>query len=243
MNTQLTHCGAFSRIHVLLSVALGFLLIVGSGAFFISEAQAQQKRPVGKAGTGPKKVYCWEEQGRKVCGDALPATQADQARTEINAKTGMTRRQVERAQTPEERAAAALLAQQQAELIRQQQDHQNHINNLLGNFANEEELAGSYNEKIATVENSIRLAQDSIKRLRDSLLSELEFLGNAELANKPLAPKRVENVTALRKQILDQQQAIARYNQTILDYKNQQQQSLALYRQAKGLAPLQPSPY
>src|SRR3546814_2356113 len=35
-----------------------------------------------------KKIYCWEEDGHKVCGDALPADAVDAARTEISARTG-----------------------------------------------------------------------------------------------------------------------------------------------------------
>ena len=36
-----------------------------------------------------KKLYCWNEHGRKVCGDALPPEAADSARTEISAKSGL----------------------------------------------------------------------------------------------------------------------------------------------------------
>src|SRR3546814_20123611 len=54
-----------------------------------------------------KKIYCWEEDGHKVCGDALPADAVDAARTEISARTGHTVRSLARAPTDEERAAAA----------------------------------------------------------------------------------------------------------------------------------------
>src|SRR3546814_5068291 len=43
-----------------------------------------------------KKIYCWEEDGHKVCGDALPADAVDAARTEISARTGHTVRSLER---------------------------------------------------------------------------------------------------------------------------------------------------
>src|SRR3546814_10530695 len=52
-----------------------------------------------------KRIYCWEEDGHKVCGDALPADAVDAARTEISARTGHTVRSLERAPTDEERAA------------------------------------------------------------------------------------------------------------------------------------------
>ena len=46
--------------------------------------------PGAQAGKEPKekkKLYCWNEGGRKVCGDALPANAVDSARTEISAKS------------------------------------------------------------------------------------------------------------------------------------------------------------
>jgi len=68
-------------------------------------AAAQDKGPA-------KKIYCWNEDGHKVCGDALPADAADAARTEISARTGMTVRSVERAPTDDERVAAAAARKQ-----------------------------------------------------------------------------------------------------------------------------------
>src|SRR5205807_778299 len=61
---------------------------------------------------GGKKLYCWDQNGHKVCGDALPPEAAASARTEISAKSGMQTGSVARALTPEERAAAAAAAGQ-----------------------------------------------------------------------------------------------------------------------------------
>ena len=61
-----------------------------------------------------KKIYCWEEGGHKVCGDALPADATDAARTEISARTGIAVRSLDRAPTDEERAAAAVARKQAA---------------------------------------------------------------------------------------------------------------------------------
>src|SRR5687767_2447626 len=63
------------------------------------------------AQAGGKKLYCWNDNGRRVCGDALPATEVNRARTEISAKSGLATGQVERAPTPEELAAAAAQAE------------------------------------------------------------------------------------------------------------------------------------
>ena len=82
-----------SHLQRLLPVAIACALL-GSGA-----ASAQ------------KKVYCWNENGKKVCGDALPAEAADSARTEISAKSGLRTGQVARALTEAERSAAAVAAE------------------------------------------------------------------------------------------------------------------------------------
>jgi hypothetical protein len=68
-------------------------------------ADAQQRRGQSTP-AAERKLYCWEENGRKVCGDALPASAVDSARTEISPRSGLQVGQVGRALTAEERAAA-----------------------------------------------------------------------------------------------------------------------------------------
>src|SRR5690606_41395512 len=53
-----------------------------------------------------KKLYCWNENGRKVCGDALPADAVDAARTELSASSGRPRARLGEQLTPQERAIA-----------------------------------------------------------------------------------------------------------------------------------------
>jgi hypothetical protein len=60
--------------------------------------------------TGKKKLYCWNEDGRKVCGDALPAEAAGSSRTEFSSNSGRRTGEVAAALTPAERAAAAAAA-------------------------------------------------------------------------------------------------------------------------------------
>ena len=59
-----------------------------------------------------KKIYCWNDAGRKICGDALPASATDSARTEFSIKSGMATAHIDRTLNSEERSAAA-----QAEVI------------------------------------------------------------------------------------------------------------------------------
>ena len=57
--------------------------------------------------TSGKKLYCWDDNGHKVCGDALPAEAAGNQRAEYSEKSGRRVGEVARAMTPEEQAAAA----------------------------------------------------------------------------------------------------------------------------------------
>ena len=65
-----------------------------------------------KGAAGAKKLFCWQEKGQRVCSDALPADAVNAARDEISASSGLRTGGVERALTAEERAQAAVEAQQ-----------------------------------------------------------------------------------------------------------------------------------
>jgi len=94
-----------SQHQLVAAIALGIAVLAGSGAVH-AQAKASPE----------KKIYCWNEAGRKVCGDALPAEAANSERTEISARSGLRTGQVSRALSDSERSAAAL-AQEQARLL------------------------------------------------------------------------------------------------------------------------------
>src|SRR6478735_12830696 len=127
-----------------------FLLL----AFGATATAAAAKNP--PAQTGGKKLYCWSENGRKVCGDALPPEAAERARTEISAKSGMHTGEVARALTPEERAAADAAAEQaqvaaDAEAVRQRQDLA-----MVESYGTEADLRRAYGERIGLLDASIK---------------------------------------------------------------------------------------
>jgi hypothetical protein len=87
----------------ILAVALAATLVAGA-------VSAQSK--------GGPKLYRWVDKDGKVhYDDALPPEAVNQARTEFSAKTGSVAGQVERALTPEERAAQEAAARSAAEEV------------------------------------------------------------------------------------------------------------------------------
>ena len=143
---------------------------------------------------GAKKLYCWNENGRKVCGDALPADAADNARVEFSAKSGRQTAAVDRALTPEEQAAAdAAAAQAQADAeaaaARRRRDLA-----MVESYASEDDLRRAYGERIALLDDALKASQLGEDNLRRSLASLLGQASDLELAGKPVPPNLLANI-------------------------------------------------
>jgi hypothetical protein len=140
------------------------------------------------ASAGGKKLYCWNENGHKVCGDALPAEAATSARTEFSAKSGMHTGEVARALTVEERAAAALAAEQaqvaaDAEAARKRRDLA-----MVESYATEADLRRAYGERIGLLDDALKTSVLGEANLRLSLTSLLDQASDLELSGKPVPP-------------------------------------------------------
>ena len=134
-----------------------------------------------------KKLYCWEEGGRTICGDALPADAADNARKEFSARTGRQVGEVARALTEEERAAldadralAERQAQSEAERLRRELA-------MVESYATEEELRRAFDNRIVLMDDKVQATRSAISSLRHALVTRLRSAGELELAGKPVA--------------------------------------------------------
>jgi hypothetical protein len=141
-----------------------------------------------------KKLYCWNQNGHKVCGDALPPEAAEGARTEISEKSGLQTGQVARALTVEERAAAASASEQarlaaDAEAARVRRDLA-----MVESYDSEADLRDAYGERISLIEASLKTSQLDEATLRHSIVGLLGQAGDLELSGKPVPPALVSNV-------------------------------------------------
>lgn len=169
--------------------------------------------PVGAQEAGKKKLYCWNEAGRKVCGDALPASAADSARTEFSAKSGMPTAKVGRALTPAERAAAAAQARlaEQAQFEEQARRMREHA--MAESYATEADLRRAFGERMALLDDTIKAAQLSIGGLRQSLISLLRQAGDAELARKPVPVSLTGTIQNQHAELMRQQAMLTTHRQ------------------------------
>ncbi len=197
------------------------LALIGAGS-----ALAQNQNP-------PKKIYCWDEGGHKVCGDALPASAANSARTEFNARTGLATGQVNRALTADERAAAAAAAkaaQQQAdaEAAQRRRDLA-----MVESYRSEVDLRAAYKERTDLADESIKTGLLGVSNLRLSLISLLQQASDKELARAPVPARLTNSIREQHAELLRQQQILATQQSDRATLESDMQDTLRRYRETQ----------
>ncbi|MFT4179050.1 MAG: hypothetical protein QM612_06230 [Thermomonas sp.] len=183
-----------------------------------------------------KKIYCWNEGGKKVCGDALPASAANSARTEISTKSGMTTGRVDRALTDDERTAAeiaAAAARKQAEAIAAQERRDLA---MVDSYTTENDLRRAYGERISLLDETIKSSKMGIGGLRLSLLSELRQAGDQELAGAPVTKRLTDSIRGQHAELLRQRQILSAQEEDRAALKRELLDSVRRYREMKGEA-------
>ena len=183
-----------------------------------------------------KKVYCWNENGKKVCGDALPAEAADSARTEISAKSGLKTGQVSRALTEAERSAAALAAdvarrQAEAEAMAQRRDLA-----MVESYMTEADLRRAYGERTELLDETLKASRLGLSNLRLSLLSLLRQAGDKELAGEVVPKPLADSIRGQHDELLRQQQILAAQEKDRAALDLELNDAVARYRALKAPA-------
>lgn len=178
-----------------------------------------------------KKVYCWNEGGRKVCGDALPATAVDSARTEINASSGMATARIDRALTPAERAAAEAAARDEQAAQAAADAEMRRFMAMVHSFDTEDALRRAFDNRIALNRDSIKTAQMGITGVRAMLVDLLRRAGEAELAQRPVPKKLADDIRSQHAQLIQQQATLARLQRNGAAIRAQLDEAVTRYRE------------
>lgn len=144
--------------------------------------------------TTTKKLYCWDDNGRRVCGDALPAEAAGNRREEFSAKSGRRVGEVAATMTPEERAAALLAAKAAAAQAETDAARQRREMAMAESYATETELRKAFQERIDLLDETLKASVLGVTGLRQSLVGLLRQSGEMELAGKPVPPVTAGNI-------------------------------------------------
>lgn len=199
--------------------ALAFSAGLGASAGVCAQAQ--------------KKVYCWNENGRKICSDALPAEAANAARTEISARSGLATGQVARALTESERtaaAAAAVIARRQAEALAIQERRDLA---MVESYMTEADLRRAYGERTSLLDETLKASQLGLSNLRLSLITLLRQAGDWELDKKPVPKPLAATILQQHNDLIRQQQILADQQQDRAVLDAELADALRRYREFK----------
>ena len=173
---------------------------VGCIALLLVPALALAQR-----GDNERRVYCWEEGGRKICGDALPASAVDAARTERSAATGMVKAQVGRALTDEEQAEAEAEARRTTAAADARAAERRRDVAMVESYTTEADLERAYDNRIILIDESIKTSQMGVANLRMSLLTQLRKAAETELQGQPVNKPLLDNIVGQHGDLLRQQ--------------------------------------
>lgn len=208
--------------------AFGLALVAGV-------ALAQQ------SGAPAKKLYCWNEGGRRVCGDALPASAINSARTEISGKSGLPGAQIGRALSVEERAAeAARQAEAQAVIDQTAADARRDFA-LAESYDSEDALRRAFKIRYELVDEGLKTSKLAIDNQRRALLQMLEAAADAEMKTGKVPAKLAQNVETQRASFVDARDSHRLQQQERAALDARLQEALARYRKAKGLETATPA--
>jgi LPS O-antigen subunit length determinant protein (WzzB/FepE family) len=193
-----------------------------------------QKSADGKA---PKKLFCWDDKGTRVCSDALPPEAVNAARQEISAASGLRTGEVARALTEEERAQAAVAAQQlqmdkAAEETRRRTDAA-----MLLSYRTEEDLRRVFTERTAIVDNNVRTARYNVISLREGLVTLLQTAGDRELAGRPVSPEMAASIRQRHADLIRTRRLQQSFETQRAELDVEIADIMQRYRTAMGIAP------
>lgn len=204
-----------SHLHRIFAAAIGLALLGGGPA------------------AAQKKVYCWNQNGKKACGDALPAEAADSARTEISARSGLRTGQVARALTDAERSDAARTAdaarrEAEAEAMVRRRDLA-----MVESYMTEADLRRAYGERTELLDETLKASTLGLSNLRLSLLSLLRQAGDKELAGEPVPKRLGDSIRRQHDELLRQQQILAEQQKDRAALDAELNDAVARYRALK----------
>ena len=178
----------------------------------------------------PKKLYCWDDRGSRVCSDTLPVTAAGNQRTELDARTGTAVKRVDRALTPEEQAQQ--LVAEQARRVQEEQARREKA--MVVSFATEDDLRRSFQERFVIVDESLKGTSLAIVNLHKSLIALLRQANELELRSKPVGRTLREKIATQHAQLRQLREMQVRQRAERADIDAEFQAALGRYRMLKA---------
>jgi len=191
---------------------------------------------------GPK-LYRWVDKDGKVhYDDALPPEAVNQARREFNAATGTRAGEVERALTPEERAAIAAAEQKAVEAAKVAEEQKRQEEVMMATYSNETDMRRAYGERLSLLKTTLESTDVSIRNVRENLAIMLSQASEAELAGRAVPPERDAAIRELHTEFLRQQQFQVNRRLELDALNGEFARMLNRYRELKNASLAPPAP-
>jgi len=183
------------------------------------------------------KLYRWVSADGKVhYSDDLPPEALNEARQELSSKSGITLKQVDRAQTVEERTAAQAKSDADAKAAEAIEHAKQSDQVLLSSYPSENELKRAYDERIALQSETLKATRIGMDSQRQSLSGLLIAASNLELSGKPVNAKLVANIQTSHTQMIEQQQVEVQQKAVAENLRQESVAVLARYRSLRSAA-------
>ncbi len=177
------------------------------------------------------KLYKWvDEDGNVTYSDQVPPDQAEKAREELN-KDGITVKQIERAQTPEE-LAAKYKAEEDARLAALDAAEQRRRDKaLLDSYASESDLTRSYNQRVDLLQQTIEAREVEIGLREQGMTKLVAQAAETERAGRAVPEALKQMIDGERKEIDRQRSFVKDKKVELIRAKDDYDRDMARYRE------------
>lgn len=181
-----------------------------------------------------QKLYRWTDENGKVhYTDQLPPEAAKAARDTLN-EAGRAVDRIERAMTPEERAAHDAEQARLAEAQRAAEEQAKQDEVLLASYLTEADLERAFQERFDLLDRSISSTEASAASQSKALTDLLNHAAGIERSGKPVPENIAQSVTKTRAQAKEQRRYLANYRLERGELEQEYDTTLRRYRAANA---------
>jgi len=201
-----------------------------AGAAAVLPVRAQQNADNG--------IVCWQdEKGQRACGDHVPPQYAKKER-EVYNQRGIVVKTLKAEETPEQRAAEQRAAEEAQRQLEEQQKQQANDKFVLQTYRSLDELKAERDNRLATFDTRLDLAQKAVDRGGASL-KELQDRADVERsAGRDPSPELDAQIKAFAVAHAANISAMERIRQEREATAAQFEHYIELYQQVHGVTPL-----
>jgi hypothetical protein len=186
-----------------------------------------------------KRFQCWiEENGQRACGDRVPPQYAQQERKVYEG--GRVVEIKERPRTPEELAEIERQKKAAVEAKRKEEEQRAYDQFLLSTFNNVKDLERMRDQRIATLDSRINLAQKALADNEQTLKKLRDQAAKAEGAKKKVPDRVQKQIKEFEKSLADNRKGVEQMQaeRTQIETKfTADIERLKVLRQSAGLPP------